>query len=94
MFSEIEKHRIFGAGGHCLLPGQPQMSILPWVRFVFFCAGNSHSTGDHVPAGKGILIAAAGNRDTAGGEVNIGQSIVGIRQRQAVVVFAWSYFSV
>ncbi len=83
---EIEKHRIFGAGGHCLLAGAAPDEHLAHAEVGFLLCGDRHGVGNHVLACEGILIPAAGDGNAAGGKIDVCQGIVGIRERQAVVV--------
>ena len=83
---EIEKHRVFCARSHRLLARTAPDKHLAHAKICPLLCGDHHSIGNHVLTGEGVLIAAAGNGDAACGEVDVGQSVIGIRQRNAVVV--------
>ena len=83
---EIEIHGIFRAGGHRLLAGAAPNEHLAHAEVGFLLCGDRHGVGNHVLACEGILIPAAGDGNAAGREIDIGESIVGVRQRNAVVV--------
>ena len=83
---EIEIHGIFRAGSHRLLAGAAPNEHLAHAEVGFLLCGDRHSVGNHVLAREGILISAAGDGNAAGREIDIGESVVGVRQRNAVVV--------
>ena len=83
---EVEIHRVFCAGGHRLLAGAAPNEHLAHAEVGLLLRRNHHSVGNHVLAGEGVLVSAAGNGNAAGREVDIGQGVVGIGQGDAVVV--------
>ena len=83
---EVEVHRVFCAGGHRLLAGAAPNEHLAHAEIGLLLRRDHHSIGNHVLAGEGVLVSAAGNGNAAGREVDIGQGVVGIGQGDAVVV--------
>ena len=83
---EIEIHGIFRARGHRLLAGAAPNEHLAHAEVGFLLCGDRHGVGNHVLACEGILIPAAGDGNAAFGKIDVCEGIVGIRERQAVVV--------
>ena len=83
---EVEEHGIFCAGGHRLLAGAAPNEHLAHAEVCFLLRGDHHCVGNHVLACEGVLISAAGDGNAAFGEVDVGEGIVGIGQRNAVLI--------
>ena len=83
---EVEEHRVFCAGGHRLLAGAAPNEHLAHAEVGLLLCRNHHSVGNHVLAGEGVLVSAAGDSNAAGREVDICQGVVGVGQGDAVVV--------
>ena len=83
---EVEVHRVFCAGGHRLLAGAAPNEHLAHAEVGLLLRRDHHSVGNHVLAGEGVLVSAAGDSNAAGREVDIGQGVVGVGQGDAVVV--------
>ena len=83
---EVEEHGIFRAGSHRLFAGATPNEHLAHAEVGFLLRGDHHGVGNHVLACEGVLISAAGDGNAAFGEVDVGEGIVGIGQRDAVVV--------
>ena len=83
---EVEVHRVFCAGSHRLLAGATPNEHLAHAEIGLLLRRDHHSIGNHVLAGEGVLVSAAGDSNAAGREVNIGQGVVGVGQGDAVVV--------
>ena len=83
---EVEVHRVFCAGGHRLLARAAPNEHLAHAKIGLLLRRDHHSVGNHVLAGEGVLVSAAGDSNAAGREVDIGQGVVGIGQGDAVVV--------
>ena len=83
---EVEEHGIFRAGSHRLLAGTAPNEHLAHTEVGLLLRGDHHGTGDHVLAREGILISAAGDGNAAGREIDVGESVVGVGQGNAVVV--------
>ena len=83
---EVEEHRGFCAGGHCLLAGAAPNEHFAHAEIGLLLRRDHHSIGNHVLAGEGVLVFAASHGNAAGREVDIGQGVVGVGQGDAVVV--------
>ena len=75
---EVEVHRVFCAGGHHLLAGAAPNEHLAHAEIGLLLSRDHHSVGNHVLAGEGVLVSAAGDSNAAGREVDIGQGVVGV----------------
>ena len=83
---EVEVHRVFCAGCHRLLAGATPNEHFAHAEIGLLLRRDHHSVGNHVLAGEGVLVSAAGDGNAAGREVDIGQGVVGVGQGDAVVV--------
>ena len=89
---EVEVHRVFCARGHRLLAGAAPNKHLAHAEIGFLLRRDHHSIGNHVLAGEGVLVSAAGDSNAAGREVDISQGVVGVGQGDAVVVICLIVF--
>ena len=83
---EVEVHRVFCAGCHRLLAGATPNEHFAHAEIGLLLRRDHRSVGNHVLAGEGVLVSAAGDGNAAGREVDIGQGVVGVGQGDAVVV--------
>lgn len=83
---EVEEHRVFRAGSHRLLAGAAPNEHLAHTEVGFLLCRDHHGIGNHVLAGEGILIPAAGDGNAAGREIDIGQGVIGVGQGDAVII--------